>query len=74
MPQSDLTSFHGLIISAFILVAFVFVLTFNYLTPFWSLVNKLNSKKGLSNLFLKKQKQSMLISSVTLTGKTSSTI
>ena len=62
MPQSDLTSFHALIISTFFLVVFFFILTFYYMTPLWSLINKLNSKKSLVLFFLNKAKQCNLVS------------
>jgi len=62
MPQADLTSFHTLIVSTFFLVVFFFGLTFYYMTPLWSLINKLNSKKTLVQFFLNKGKQCSLVS------------
>jgi hypothetical protein len=75
MPQADLTSFHALIVSTFCLVVLFFCLTFYYMTPLWSLVNKLNSKKVLTQFFLTKQKELILNSrSHPLAGKASITL
>jgi len=69
MPQADLTSFHTLIVSTFFLVVFFFILTFYYMTPLWSLINKLNSKKTLVQFFLNKEVANSYWSSFILTTR-----
>lgn len=54
MPQADLTSFHSLTITTFVLIFFFFSFVFYYITPFWSTVLKLNVKKALISFFLLK--------------------
>jgi len=61
MPQADLTTFHSLVIYSGLMVTFFFILTFYYMTPLWSLTNKLNSKKTLVQFFLNKAQQSNLV-------------
>jgi len=54
MPQADLTSFHSLTITTFLLIFFFFSFVFYYITPFWSTILKLSVKKALISFFLLK--------------------
>ena len=52
MPQADLTSFHSLTLSVFILVLAFFSFIYYYATPLWSAFNKSFVKKATINFFL----------------------
>jgi uncharacterized protein (DUF983 family) len=61
MPQADLTSFHSLTITTFLLIFFFFSFVFYYVTPFWSTVLKLSVKKALISFFLIKTTKNRIV-------------
>jgi len=54
MPQADLTTFHSLSFSIFILILAFFSFVYYYITPFWSVVTKLSVKKIFILFFISK--------------------
>jgi len=52
MPQADLTTFHSLSFSIFILILAFFSFVYYYVTPFWSSVVKLAVKKVFVLFFM----------------------
>ena len=55
MPQADLTSFHGLSLSLFLLVLAFFSFIYYYATPLWSAFTKSIVKKATTGFFLIKE-------------------
>lgn len=61
MPQTDLTTFHSLTFTTFLLIFFFFSFIYYYLTPFWSVLLKLGVKKSLITFFLLKTTKNKIV-------------